>query len=90
VFEAAPQRRYRLLSGNDLASRPAYDLGTRLAHSAWRADPATAVVTERNAAYADERPASERTTGLLTGVLLVVAVLLGALALLTVRAAKKV
>ena len=88
VFEAAPQRRYRLLSGNELASRPTYDLGTRLAHSAWRADPAFAVPTRRNAAYADERPGTERAPGALTGVLLAVAVALGALAVLTMRGAK--
>jgi hypothetical protein len=88
VFEAAPQRRYRLLSGNETVSAPTYDLGARLAHSTWRADPAPAVETEANAAYADERPVSERTPGVLTAVLLAVAVGLGALALYTVRASK--
>ncbi|HWT04519.1 MAG TPA: DUF3999 family protein, partial [Xanthomonadales bacterium] len=88
VFEAAPRRHYRLLSGNDLAGPPTYDLGARLAHSAWRADPASAVTTNRNAAYADERPAGERTPRVLTGVLLAVAVVLGAFAVLTVRGAK--
>jgi hypothetical protein len=88
VFEAAPQRRYRLLSGNDVARPPTYDLGTRLAHSTWRAEPAFAVTTKRNAVSAGERPGLERAPGVLTGVLLAVAVVLGALALFTVRGAK--
>ena len=88
VFEAAPQRQYRLLSGNETVTAPTYDLGARLAHSAWRADPASAVETKPNAAYADVRPVTERTPGVLTAVLLAVAVGLGALALYTVRAAK--
>jgi hypothetical protein len=88
VFEAAPQRRYRLLSGNELVSAPAYDLGARLAHSTWRADPATAVEPKRNTAYTDEQPGTERAPGVLTVVLLAVAVVLGALALFTVRGAK--
>ncbi|HEY0381560.1 MAG TPA: DUF3999 family protein [Candidatus Elarobacter sp.] len=88
VFEAAPQRRYRLLSGNEMVTAPTYDLGARLAHSAWRADAASAIATNANAAYADERPATERTPGVLTAVLLAVAVGLGALALYTVRASK--
>ncbi|HYW53794.1 MAG TPA: DUF3999 family protein [Dongiaceae bacterium] len=89
VFEAAPQRRYRLLSGNDGARPPAYDLGTRLAHSTWRADPAFAVQARRNEAYSDQRSGTERAPGALTGVLLAVAVALGALAVLTMRGAKK-
>ena len=88
VFEAAPQRRYRLLSGNEAATAPAYDLGARLAHSAWRAEPASAAPTTGNAAYADERPAAERAPGVLTAALLAVAVGLGAFALRTVRSAK--
>jgi hypothetical protein len=88
VFAAAPQRRYRLLSGNELAGRPTYDLGTRLAHSAWRADAGFTVTTKRNAAYAGERPGTERAPGALTGVLVAVAVALGALAVLTLRGAK--
>ena len=88
VFEAAPQRRYRLLSGNEAATAPTYDLGARLAHSAWRTDTASAAATTGNAAYADERPAAERTPGVLTAVLLAVAVGLGAFALRTVRSAK--
>lgn len=88
VFEAAPQRRYRLLSGNEQVRAPAYDLGARLAHSAWRADPAVAVTTERNTASPGDRPGIERSPGVLTGVLLAVAVVLGALALFTVRGAK--
>jgi hypothetical protein len=88
VFEAAPQRRYRLLSGNETVTAPTYDLGARLAHSAWRADPASVVATNPNTAYADARPVTERAPGVLTAVLLVVAVGLGALALYTVRASK--
>ncbi len=87
VFEAGPQRRYRLLSGNDAVAAPSYDLGARLAHSAWRAEPATADVTDRNA-YAEARPVTERVPGMLTAVLVAVAVLLGGLALYTVRSAK--
>jgi hypothetical protein len=89
VFEAVPQRTYRLLSGNDLAVAPTYDLGARLAHSTWRADPASVVETKRNTANADERPGIERAPGVLTAVLLAVAVALGALALFTVRGAKR-
>ena len=88
VFQAAPQRRYRLLSGNDAAGPPTYDLGARLAHSAWRAEPASVVVTNQNA-VANETADTQRSPGVLTAVLLVVAVALGALALFTVRGAKR-
>jgi hypothetical protein len=88
VFQAAPQRRYRLLSGNDAVGPPTYDLGARLAHSAWRAEPASTVATNQNAAAA-ETPDTQRSPGMLTAVLLVVAVALGALALFTVRGAKR-
>ncbi len=84
VFEpgAAP---YRLLSGNPAASAPRYDLGARLAHETWHADVARAGGTVANAGFRDERPVGERFPWLISGALIAVAVLLGALAIRTVR-----
>lgn len=88
VFEAAPRAHYRLLSGNALATAPTYDLGARLAHSEWRADAATAAAPAANASYAEEKPVTQRVPGVLTALLVVVAIVLGWLALQTVRTAK--
>ena len=68
---------------------PTYDLGARLAHSTWRAEPASTVVTNRERGRRTRSPDTQRSPGVLTAVLLVVAVALGALALFTVRGAKR-
>jgi hypothetical protein len=79
---AAP---YRLLSGNPAAAAPSYDLGARLAHEKWRAQPADAGDTNPSAGYRDPRPVGERFPWLLTGVLIAVAIALGGVAVLTLR-----
>jgi hypothetical protein len=88
VFEAMPQRTYRLLSRNDAVGTPSYDLAARLGHSTWRADAAQTGNTVPNAPVAAARPLLERSPGALTAVLVAVAVVLGALALYTVRGGK--
>jgi len=88
VFAAAPAASYRVLAGNPAATAPAYDLGERLAHAAWRADPATLREPVANASYRDTRPIADRFPWLLSGALALVAAVLGAVALRTVRAAR--
>jgi Protein of unknown function (DUF3999) len=76
---------YRLLSGNPAAEAPSYDLGARLAHEDWRASDARAGDTTENAGYRDPRPIGERFPWLLTAALIVVAAVLGAVALRVLR-----
>jgi hypothetical protein len=87
VFAAGGTK--RLLTGNANAHAPTYDLAAKLAHEDWRADDA---VTEANAAGAtleDQRGIGERFAWLVTPALLLVALLLGIIALRTIpRAAE--
>jgi hypothetical protein len=85
VVFAAGSAPYRLLSGNPAAGAPSYDLGARLAHEAWRAAGARAGETVDNAGYRDPRPIGERFPWLLTGALILVAVVLGGVALRVLR-----
>ncbi len=56
VFGVAPERTYRLLSGNPDAAAPSYDLGQRLSHARWSTIPVSLGATVRNDAYRDARP----------------------------------
>ncbi|HEX3465806.1 MAG TPA: DUF3999 family protein [Candidatus Elarobacter sp.] len=86
VVFAAHEEPYALLSGNPrVDGPPSYDLGARLAHEDWRADGARAGETVANAGYRDPRPIGERFPWLLTGALILVAVVLGAGALRVLR-----
>jgi hypothetical protein len=85
VVFAAGAASYRLLSGNASADAPSYDLGARLAHEDWRASDARAGDTTDNAGYRDPRPIGERFPWLLTGALVLIAVVLGAVALRVLR-----
>jgi hypothetical protein len=69
VFDVAPGRRYRLLSGNAAAPPPSYDLGVRLAHARWSASTASLGPSEPNAAYRDPRGWWKRTAWLLAVVI---------------------
>jgi hypothetical protein len=74
-----------LLSGDPAATAPSYDLGARLAHESWHAAGARTGETVANAGYRDARPVGERFPWLITGALIAVAVLLGGVALATVK-----
>ena len=84
VFAGGPGS-YALLSGNPNAATPSYDLGARLAHEDWRAAAARPGASLANAGYHDSRPVGERFPNLVTGALILVAVLLGAIGLRTLR-----
>lgn len=88
VFTAVPGVAYRLLSGNDAAAAPAYDLAAELAHEPWRAAAAGTAATVPNGSFRDARPITERAPWLVTAALVAVAAVLGALALQTVRATR--
>jgi hypothetical protein len=87
VFTATDRHRYWLLSSNPAASAPTYDLAERLAHASWTARPASAGATVPNPQYRDPRPVGERYPWLLSSVVVLVALLLGALSLRTIRKA---
>jgi len=89
VFSAAPAAAYRLLSGNPNSVAPAYDLGERLAHGAWRADRGATQPPLANASFRDPRPLADRLPPwLLSTTLGIVAALLGLIAIRTVRTAQ--
>jgi hypothetical protein len=85
IVFAAGAAPYELLSGNPNEEAATYDLGARLAHEDWRAGDAQPAATVANPGYRDPRPVGERFPMLITGALVLVAFVLGAIGLRTVR-----
>jgi len=86
VFAAEPGRTYRLLSGGPAAAVARYDLGSVLAARRWQADRVAAVGPfALNAGFRDQRPVTDRLPWLTTAVFGVIALLLGAFAVFTIR-----
>jgi len=86
VFRAEPGRTYRLLFGNTRASTPVYDMA-RLTDTVEldAASPASIGVTAANPAYRDQAPWSERHPWVLWVALGLAVVVLGGLAVRTLR-----
>ena len=86
VFSVEPGRSYRLLFGNARAAAPVYEM-VRLMEAADldAATPATLGAEQINAAYRDPRPWSERNPWVLWAALGLAVVVLGGLAVRTLR-----
>jgi hypothetical protein len=86
VFAAEPGRTYRLLSGGPAGAIARYDLGSVLAARRWQADRVAAIGPfGLNPGYRDRRSVTDRLPWLTTAVFGVIAGLLGAFAILTIR-----
>jgi Protein of unknown function (DUF3999) len=90
VFSAHPGHSYALLAGNPAATAPRYDLGELLAQRDWHADQiAYTPGHTTNGAFIDPRSITERVPWLVDAGFVLASLIIGALALTTVRAAMK-
>ena len=90
VFSAQPGHSYALLAGNPAATAPRYDLGELLARRDWHADQlAFTLRPSTNAAFSDPRSITERVPWLVDAGFVIASLIIGALALTTVRSAMK-
>jgi len=86
VFAAEPGRTYRLLVGGPAAAVARYDLASVLAARRWQADRVASIGPfDLNPGYRDQRSVTDRIPWLTSAVFAVIAVLLGAFAVLTIR-----
>jgi uncharacterized protein DUF3999 len=90
VFSAQPGHSYALLAGNPAATAPSYDLGVVLSQRDWHADQIAATLPpSTNTAFSDPRPVTERVPWLVDAGFVIASLIIGALALTTVRSAMK-
>jgi hypothetical protein len=86
VFSAEPGHTYRLLADGPAAAVARYDLGSVLAARRWQADRVASVGPfALNPSYRDRRPLTDRIPWLTTAVFAVIALVLGAFAVVTIR-----
>jgi len=90
VFSAQPGHSYALLAGNPAAIAPRYDLGVLLSERDWHADQIAAPLSLlKNTAFSDPRGITERLPWLVDAGFVIASLIIGALALTTVRSAMK-
>ena len=90
IFSAQPGHSYALLTGNPAATAPHYDLRDLLANRDWHADRiAYLLPLATNVAYKDPRPITERVPWLVDAGFVIASLVIGWLALPTVRTAMK-